>query len=793
MAGPVAAQGIIYVNTNNPSGGNGLDWLNAYKYLQDALADANSKPWVTQIWVATGTYYPDANDDFPGGTGDREATFQLVNGVALYGGFAGGETSPQERDLHSYHTILSGDIGTVDVNLDNSYHVVTGSGTDGATVLDGFVVTAGNANGPIGYHGGGGVYNNGGHPTITKCAFINNLAYYGAGVFNDHSSPTIINCLFGANLAEYDGGAVYNYNNSSPALTNCAFFNGNSAHWGGAMCNDSSSSPTLTNCTFSGNTATNYAGGIYNLQSSSPMLTNCILWGNSDSTGFSEAAQMYNFSGSSPFVTYSCIQGYSGSEPTNTNVDPEFVNADGYDNIAGTPDDNLRLLIGSPCINAGDNNALPADVATDLDGNLRFVDSVVDMGVYEGENSWIGQKIVPSDAANGRFGASVSIDADYAIVGKPWDDHTGVNSGSAYIFKRSGTNWTEQAKLTASDASDNDYFGTSVSIHGDYAIVGAYGADCNGISTGATYIFHRDGNSWTEQTRLIAADGANGDHFGTSVSINQDICIIGADCDDDNGTNSGSAYIFEREGTNWIQRAKVAGLASTAYFGNSVSICGNYAIVGEPLRGAFSGLAYIFAREDGDPNIWSQKFRLSGRYVADYHKFGTSVFISSDYAIVGAPGDDTLGASSGAAYIFKRSGTSWIEANYVIVPQFPKVGAAGDYFGESVSINENHAIIGAPWDDNNGSIYLFKRTKRTGNIWGIQDWYEKIAGHEGSSKFGCSVAISGNYAIVGDSSDASAYVFKGIECPSNDLNGDCRVDFIDFSVFARQWLDQGPN
>ena len=155
-------------------------------------------------------------------------------------------------------------------------------------------------------------------------------------------------------------------------------------------------------------------------------------------------------------------------------------------------------------------------------------------------------KLTPSDGAVWDcFGYSVSISGEYAIVGAHYDNDKGNNSGSAYIFKRDGTGWTEQAKVTASDGAAYDEFGRSIAISGDCAIVGAYYDDDNGSNSGSAYIFKRDNSSWSEQAKIIANDGAVDDHFGCSVAISGDYAIVGVHCDDDNGNESGSAYIYD--------------------------------------------------------------------------------------------------------------------------------------------------------------------------------------------------------------------------------------------------------
>ena len=375
---------------------------------------------------------------------------------------------------------------------------------------------------------------------------------------------------------------------------------------------------------------------------------------------------------------------------------------------------------------------------------------------YMMTNWYERQKLVASagTTADG-FGISVSIDGDYAIIGSPWDDANGFFSGSAYIFTRSGTTWTKQAKLLASDGAAGDWFGVSVSIDGDYAIIGADGDRDNGVESGSAYVFKRDGTSWTQEDKLIASDGEADDWFGRSVSIDGDYVIIGALYDDDNGNNSGSAYVFKRDGTSWTQEDKL--IASDGetddHFGYTVSIDGDYAIVGarwDDDNGDNSGSAYVFKR---DGTSWTEQARLLASDGADFDLFGCSVSIDGDYAIIGAERDDS---SRGSAYIFKRTGTSWAEEDKLTASG----GATGDSFGFSVSIEGDYAIIGAPRAEDNGffsgSAYVFKRD---GANWNEQ---AKLLASDGATSdyFGRSVSIDGDYAIIGADGDDSSYVFK---------------------------------
>jgi len=402
------------VDIDATPGGSGGSWDDAYTDLQSALAAAESG---SEIWVAEGTYTPTSAG------GLRSLSFNLKTGVDVYGGFEGTESTLEERVWTSHVTVLSGDLNGDDTNggdnSDNSYHVVFASGVTDAT-LDGFTITAGNANGASGVNFfGGGMYNSSSSPKLTNVTFIGNsadsdgggmcneynssptlinvtfrenLAYYGGGMANysssspmltdvtfsgnsadygggmynySSSSPTLTNVTFSGNSAGWSGGGIYNYS-SSPTLTNVAF-SGNSAGWSGGGIYNSSSSPTLANVTFSGNLAVHYGGGIYNY-SSSPTLTNSILWGDTAQTG----AEIHDGTGSTSSVTYSIVQGgWAGA--SNKNADPLFMRppSPGSDEVWGTADDDygdLRLQAGSPAIDAGNNEAVLPDVA-DLDGD----------------------------------------------------------------------------------------------------------------------------------------------------------------------------------------------------------------------------------------------------------------------------------------------------------------------------------------------------------------------------------------------------------------------------------------
>lgn len=380
----------IYVDADATGSGDGSSWADAYTELQSALAEV---AYGQDIWVSEGVYYPDYDSLSDVHTGNISATFRLVNDVVLYGGFSGTESSEDQRNWAVHPTVLSGDIDHNDltdskgiitdaVNIvgSNAQTVVTSSGVTETSVLDGFIITGGDANGSgAGWWNpdcsGGGMYNDTGNPTLTNLTFSGNRAFAGGGLFNSNSSsPMITNAIFNGNTA-YGGGGLFNYINSSPTINN-VILSRNKAESGAGLYNDSGSNPEMTNVTFSNNTASLAGGSIYNY-SSEPKVHNSILWGNNPS-------EIYNGISGNTIITYSDIEGgYIGAG--NINANPLFVDEKNGD---------VHLKPFSPCIDAGDNLA-PNLPITDIDNDDRRIDDprvtdvgngtppVVDMGADE--------------------------------------------------------------------------------------------------------------------------------------------------------------------------------------------------------------------------------------------------------------------------------------------------------------------------------------------------------------------------------------------------------------------------
>jgi len=389
-------------------------------------------------------------------------------------------------------------------------------------------------------------------------------------------------------------------------------------------------------------------------------------------------------------------------------------------------------------------------------------------GNATGGSSWTEQKFVPSDgAADDYFGRSVSISSDTAIVGAHYDDDNGTDSGSAYVLARSGSDWALQRKLVASDGAANDMFGVSVSASGDTVVVGAPDTDEHGSNSGSAYVFVRSGAAWTEQQKLIASDAAGIDSFGTSVSVSDDTAIVGAIGDDDNGSSSGSAYVFVRSGSNWTEQQKLVPSdgAQNDLFGGTVSLNGDTAIFGvenDQDNGAHSGSAYVFV---GSGSNWTQQQKLVPSDGAEDDNFGGSVSVSGDTAIVGARSDDDNGSYSGSAYAFVRSGTVWTEQQKLV----PTDAVQSQTFGTSVSVTGDIAVVGAAGDADNGinsgAAYVFVRS---GTTWTQR---QKLVASDGTADnhLGSSVSVSGDTALVGayvdddnGSNSGSVYFFTDL-------------------------------
>ena len=412
------------------------------------------------------------------------------------------------------------------------------------------------------------------------------------------------------------------------------------------------------------------------------------------------------------------------------------------------------------------------------------------------------EKLIAPDAALfDWFGSSVSISANTLICGAESDDTAfGTQTGSAYIYTKTAGHWTLHEKILPNDPEPEDSFGTAVSVSGDFAIISATRDDDRGTDSGSAYIFTKFADSWLQIDKLLASDGEEEDRFGASVSISDDTAVVGARFNDSPDRNTGSVYIFVRDGLFWNQQAKITpnDVERNDEFGTAVSISGDTLIVSSPNdddNGSNSGSAYIFTRAKG---VWTQQAKLLPDIGAALDEFGLSVSIIGDTALIGAPMNDQLGSNSGTAYTFTRSKGIWTQQQHLL----PDDGTENIRFGNAVAISDNTALIGAfrssDFDAGSGAAYYFQNTKGS--------WIQRAklvpSDPDRGDLFGNAVAIDDSTAIIGswwddhpdqfDTKRGSAYTFDLNPPMPADLNQDGTLDFFDISAFLASFSAHDP-
>ncbi|MBX2819366.1 MAG: T9SS type A sorting domain-containing protein [Rhodothermaceae bacterium] len=382
-------------------------------------------------------------------------------------------------------------------------------------------------------------------------------------------------------------------------------------------------------------------------------------------------------------------------------------------------------------------------------------------------------KLVASDPGEGDlYGRTVSISGNYAIVGAWSNDDVGIFSGSAYIYKRDGLTWTHQEKLLASDIRTTAAFGKSVAIDRNYAVVGSDGHDAPVFNAGAAYVFVRDGETWMQQARLSASDVLFGTALGVSVAIEGEYVVVGS---------RAFAYVYKRNGETWTEQAKLepAVTGNQSMFGASVAINGEYILVGAPRdvsadgRKSSIGAVHVFKR---DGETWTEQIKLNASDFVIEDRFGTSIALEGTTAIIGAPGVDGNGTDTGAVYIFEREGEAWVEKQKLEASDGMGGQFREDLFGRRVSLEGTKALIGASSSDigelsNAGAAYLFERD---GGIWTEK---RKIIAPDttvGGGGLGADVSMDNGYLLIGAS---GAPAFEGDGAENNVRSGAAYVFF----------------
>ncbi len=380
-------------------------------------------------------------------------------------------------------------------------------------------------------------------------------------------------------------------------------------------------------------------------------------------------------------------------------------------------------------------------------------------------------KLVPEE--NGKpdnYGNSVALSGETLVVGAPLADASD-KGGAAYVYVREGVGvWTPTGQIVASDGTSGDHFGTSAGLDGDFAI---FGAMFDG--PGSAYIYRREKmGTWVPEGKLLAGDGGSGDFFGCSVAIDGDTALVGAYSNDKGGKNTGAAYIFTRDDNDiWTEKQQLiaSDAKSSGGFGTAVALAGDRLVIGAPTDSAgelASGSVYVFVR-DG-MGVWSEEAKLVGSGITKHANLGTSVALDGERLLAGAPGFFHMGAYTGAAYLWHHDGIAWTEEERLVASD----GEEGVYFGHSVALSGERALVGTINDNDkgkwSGAAYTFDLTD---DVWlESEKWIASDA--KDSTSLGSAVASDPATLVAGAAGGDAVYIFEGIlspgtPCEENEL------------------------
>lgn len=434
-------------------------------------------------------------------------------------------------------------------------------------------------------------------------------------------------------------------------------------------------------------------------------------------------------------------------------------------------------------------------------GTDRFV---VEIESTEPTIPQFSSKVIASDrAARESFGQAIAIDENFLVVGAPRErDQTGEN-GAAYVFERSGDQWTEVAKLAAPNGRSQDQFGISVAISGDTIFVGAPNYDEQSLDQGAVFVYHKSGADWPHAQTIYGSQSASRDRFGFAIDAARDtngetVLVVGSP---DHASLTGEAYVFRSDGSSWSEEARLSASDSTIgdHFGISVATDGDQIIIGadrnEIARNFRQGAAYVYRTDQG---TWSQQAMLTSDDGSPFDRFGAAVAIDGGTAVVSAP-DHKMAANRGAVYTFSRAGSAWNDSEKIHPP------ASQPYvsFGASLTLQQDTLTIGGFRlnDAFKGVAYIADRVS------GVWELGPEITPDEDDAeqfdRFGSSIAIADGQLLIGTPGDrddetpgalgtqsGSVYVYQvGATQPPPRIPGDIgvpdgRVDFGDFLILA---------
>ena len=341
------------------------------------------------------------------------------------------------------------------------------------------------------------------------------------------------------------------------------------------------------------------------------------------------------------------------------------------------------------------------------------------------------------------FGRAIASDGTTALVGVVYDDEGSYgNAGSVCVFERSGDSWTQVDRLVASDYINSGFFGGSVAMSGDRAVIGAYGVS---VKRGAAYNFVRGTSSWSEEQKLIADDPAALDEFGYASAIDGDTVVVGSYRADHSGyIDPGAAYVYTYSGATWNfeQKLVASDPGTDDFFGYKVAVSGDTAAVSS-LQHNGTGAVYIFTRSG---SVWTEQQKLTGSGGVDDGNFGVDLLLAGDTLVAGASTTDHSGLdNAGAVYVFERSGGTFGEVQRLIASE-PQVDGN---FGTGVALSGDTLLVGAAGHDlygvaNAGMAYLFTRS---GGVW--TERQKLMAGErEENARVGFDVALSPDVALA---------------------------------------------
>ncbi len=394
------------------------------------------------------------------------------------------------------------------------------------------------------------------------------------------------------------------------------------------------------------------------------------------------------------------------------------------------------------------------------------------------------QKLTGSTSAAGdNFGRRVAMSGDLLAVAAPLHAGAGAQSGSVYVYRLEAGAWVQEQEIIPGDAAAGDQFGFWISMDAGRLLIGAKFDDDLGTDAGSAYVFRRDGTTWVQEQKLLPLDGLAGDNFGNSVSLSGDVALIGSPTHDGTVTDSGAAYIFRRGPLGWAQEQML--LANNPIAGDqagfTVALDGSRALLGAWMADTTTGTldvgsAYVF-RHDG--SIWSQEAHLTPSDGAAADRFAVGLTLVGDLAVVGADLADPNGlASAGAAYIYRRSGNTWTEEQKLTAFD----GLAGDQFGFSVATDGPTLLTSAINADlttsvlNTGAVYVYRHS---GGTWTLRG---RFSGTDSASLdlFGSHLAFSGSRAVVGARQDDDLGTDSGstyvFSWPTCVCYADCNAD-----------------